>query len=205
MARKQIDYSRMEEPWRAGILSVLQIAANYEQETGVAVSHTAVNRYFKNNGIPRDLAAKIKAKADAIVSASEVSGEVSTVTVETERKIVDANAMTVAAVQLSHRSDIKRSRGLVSKLQDELEHQTSNQPEYEKLGELLASPDGKGVDKVGEIYRKAMSLPSRVDTMKKLADTHKTLIGLEREAFNIKSADGGADEKFTEIVRRIVG
>lgn len=68
---------------------------------------------------------------------------------------------------------------------DELEHQTINREEYESLGILLRSEDERGIDKLNDLYMKAMSTPSRIVSMQKLADTMKTLIGLEREAFGI--------------------
>ncbi len=90
-AHRRIDWERIEPGWRAGVKSVLQIAADYTKSTGDKVSHTAINKHFRDLGVPRDLSAKIKAKADAIVSASIVSGNVSTETTETTAKIINSS------------------------------------------------------------------------------------------------------------------
>lgn len=150
------DWERIEADYRAGILSVREIAA----ENGV--SHTAINNKAKAKGWDRDLSAKIKAKADALVSKAEVSNQVSKFS---EREIVETNAAKVAGVQISHRKDITRSKNLVNQLFTELETPTEDE-----------------------------SLVKRVDCAKKLVETQKVLIALEREAYGI---DKGSTEENT--------
>lgn len=186
--RSRIDWEWIEPHWRAGIKSVLQIAADYEAETGQKVSHTAIIKHFRKLHIARDLTAKIRAKADAIVSASMVSGNVTAETNVEDAKIIDENALTIATVQLSQRKDIAKARALAQSLLDELEKQTGDLELYQQLGALLASEDGK---KLGDLYHKVISLPSRVDSIKKLADTIRTLITLEREAFGMSGQTPG--------------
>lgn len=41
------------------------------------LAHQAITSYFKRQGVPRDLGAKIRAKADAIVSTINVDSNVS--------------------------------------------------------------------------------------------------------------------------------
>ena len=191
-AKRKIDWESIEPDWRAGIKSVLQIAADYEERTLVSVSHTAINRHFKELGVPRDLSAKVKAKADAIVSASMVSANVSTETMPSDTAIINASAEAVAAIRITHRKDIQRYRTLCQALLAQLEAETGEPDLFDQIGELLAAPDDKGQDKLNEAYRKAISLPSRIDGAKKLAETLKTLIGLERQAFGLSdSPDGG--------------
>jgi hypothetical protein len=67
----------------------------------------------------------------------------------------------------------------------ELEIETDNVDLFERLGDFLRSDDDKGQDKRNEVYRKVISGAARVDSMKKLAETLKTLIGLEREAYGV--------------------
>ena len=193
-AKRKIDWESIEPEWRAGIKSVLQIAADYQGRTSVSVSHTAINRHFKELGVPRDLSAKVLAKADAIVSASMVSANVSTETMPTDAVIINDAAEVVAAVRISHRKDIQRHRALCQSLLAQLEAETAEPELFDGLGDLLACPDDKGMDKLNEAYRKAISLPTRIDGAKKLAETLKTLIGIERQAFGLGdgSGSGGA-------------
>lgn len=92
MTTKQPDWERIEQLFRAGLLSVREIAA------ACGVSHTAINKRSKTEGWDRDLNAKIKAKADSLVSKREVSTKVSTETLATERGIVEANAEVIADI-----------------------------------------------------------------------------------------------------------
>ena len=61
-APRIIDYGRIEPGWRAGKLSVQQLADEYEKDTGKRVARSAIQKHFNGLGIPRDLSAKIKAK-----------------------------------------------------------------------------------------------------------------------------------------------
>jgi hypothetical protein len=176
------DWERIEADYRAGVLSVREIAA------AQGITHGAVNKRAKRDGWERDLSAKIKAKADALVSKREVSTQVSTEKADTDRAIVEANAEVIASVRLAHRKDISRSRALAMALLGELESQTENIDLFEQLGEMLRSPDDKGLDRLNDLYQKVISMPGRIDGIKKLSETLKNLIGLEREAYGLVEA-----------------
>jgi hypothetical protein len=184
-APKKIDYERIEPEWRAGIKSPAQLASEYTVATGISVSHAAIIKHFKKLGVPRDLAAKVKAKADSMVMESMVTGKVSTVTTKRDAELIDHSATIVANVQISHRQDASRARTLAMSLLAELEAETGNIELFEQLGEMLRSDDEKGQDKRNDLYQKVISGAGRIDSMKKLADTLKTLIGLEREAYGL--------------------
>jgi len=188
MTTKQPDWEAIERAYRAGVLSVREIAAAHE------VSHTAINKRAKREGWDRDLKAKIKAKADALVSKREVSTEVSSKKAETEREIIELNAEVIANIRMAHRGDISRSRRLTNKLLDELEGLTDNRHLFEELGELMRNPDDNGQDKRNDLYNKIIDLPGRTKTMKELAETLKTLVALERQAYDLDVKQGGSEE-----------
>lgn len=183
--KQPVDWERIEQLYRAGVLSVREIAAT------CGTSHTAINKRAKVHGWERDLKAKIKAKADALVSKAEVSKQVSTETLETERGIVEANAKVIADIRIAHRTDIGRGRRLANKLLDELEGLTDNRDLFEQLGELLRSEDDNGQDKRNDLYMKVIDLPARTKTMKELGETLKNLITLERQAYDLSSDGSG--------------
>ncbi len=177
--RKVIDWESVELEYRAGVKSLKVIGSDH------GVSDAGILKRAKRDGWERDLNAKIRAKADAKVSADAVSAEVSALTKIAEKEIVEANAELQARIRREQRVDITRSRTLVMALLTELEEQTGNIELYKQLGVLLYSPDDKGVDKLNELYQKVISLGGRTGTMKSLADSLKTLVALEREAFGI--------------------
>lgn len=182
--KKPTDWERIEADYRAGLLSVREIAAMQ------GVSHTAINKRARVHGWEKDLSAAIKAKAEALVSRREVSAEVSTERVATDRAIVEANAEVIATVRLNHRKDISAARTLAMELLDELTHQTGNRDLYEKLGELLMGKEEDASNSAAatrrwQAFQAAMSLGGRTKIMKDLSDTLHKLIGLEREAYGI--------------------
>lgn len=194
------DWERIEQLYRAGLLSVREIAAAH------GITHGAINKRAKRDGWVRDLKAKIKAKADSLVSKSVVSTEVSKEQLATDRDTVEANAQVIANIRIAHRTDIGRYRKLANKMLEELEGLTDNRELFDQLGDLLRSEDDNGQDKLNDLYQKVISLPSRTKTLKDLGDTLKVLIGLERQAYSIDEEQPVDDRsKLTEdeLDRRI--
>jgi hypothetical protein len=88
---------------------------------------------------------------------------------------------------MSHRKTASRFQALALSLLAELEVTTYNAELFSQLGDCLRKDDEKGQDKLNDIYAKVISMPGRVDSTKKLAETLKILIGLEREAYGLSS------------------
>ncbi len=163
-APRIIDYGRIEPGWREGIKSIPMLCAEYEEATGQSVSKQAVSKHFRDLGIPRDLSAKIKAKADAMVDAAMVDGKVAVTGDETlpaEAAIINSAAITSANVQLSHRADIRLLR--------------MRAHEYQEA--LSDCPDDLG---------------KKAAILKSLAETQCRLIAAEREAFGMDKEESKA-------------
>lgn len=189
------DWEAIESAYRAGLLSIREIASQH------GITHGAINKRAKRDGWERDLKAKIKAKADALVSKREVSSQVSAEKATSERILIEANAEVIATVRMEHRGDIRRARNIANSLFDELEAECADVAALHQLGDLMFEPDDKGYDKLNEIYHKVISMPSRVKSMKDLSDTLKTLIGLERQAYDIDGPVGDeATKKLSDLM-----
>jgi hypothetical protein len=208
--RKEVDWELIERDYRAGLLSVREIAASQ------GITHAAINKRAKRDGWERDLKAKIQAKADALVSKREVSKEVSKERVETDRVIVEANAVRIADVRMAHRTDIARNRALAIEMLRELESQTWNQDQFEELAELVIGPPIYGDDpadkaaerrrqKLLDAFDRTMSLPGRVDSMKKLAETLRVLVSMEREAYGIKTETETPANPLADFMHQLSG
>lgn len=176
---KIIDWRAVEKDYRAGIKSLRVIAGEHGGTEG------AVRKRAKRDGWERDLAPKIKAKADDLVRKATVRSVVRTENAVSERVLVEVNAQVQTDIILSHRTDIQRTRKLTMTLLEELEIATADNELLRDLATLMYSPDKNGVDKLNDLYHKIIAMPGRVDSMKKIADTLKTLIALEREAFGL--------------------
>lgn len=185
MKKQAIEWDAMEPEWRAGIKSKKELSEEY------GVSRAAIDKHWAKLRIERDLTEKIRQEAEALVTRAAVTREVTPESRVTEREIIEVNAQMQATKLLEHRTDIGRYRKLCQTMLAELEAESDNPEIFAELGEILAKPDEKGQDRLNDAYRKAISLPQRIDGVKKLAETLKTLIGLERQAFGIAdSAEG---------------
>lgn len=191
------DWERIEAHYRAGLLSVREIAASQ------GITHTAIQKRAKAGGWERDLSAKIKAKADSLVAKREVASGVAKERAATDRVIVEANAEVIAGIRMAHRTDIRAYRDLANSLLAELAAETGDIHLFEELGDILRSEDDKGQDKRNDIYRKVISSAGRIDGMKKLADTLKVLIGLEREAYGITDGNAPPAANAAEFLREL--
>ncbi|WP_374697296.1 hypothetical protein LQZ44_12035 [Alcaligenes nematophilus] len=169
------DWERIEADYRAGLLSVREIAASQ------GITEGAVRKRAKRDDWTRDLQPKIKAKADDLVRKAEVR-----TLVRTEREVVDATAQVIADVRVSHRKDIARARSLAMKLLDELEIQTDSVDLLEQLETALAGEDGS--DGLTRVFQRVTSTAGRIDSAKKLAEAMKVLVSMEREAYGIVEA-----------------
>lgn len=189
--KKPIDWEAIERDYRADIKSLRQMADEY------GCSHVAIKKRADKEGWTKDLSAKIKAKAVEKVNSEAVNSEVNAERKIAEKEVIEANAELQKSIILAHRKDIKRSREVAIALLAELESQTNDAELYEKLAELVNDPESSDADKMQQAFKKAIGLSSRVDTMKKLSETLKNLVVIEREAFGIGS---GEDKPQTAVI-----
>ena len=193
-AKPPIDWEAVEIDFRAGVLSFAEIGKLH------GVSKGRISQVATARGWDRDLSAKIRAKAEAKLNAAALNAPLNADRAVLERQIIEANAERIAQVRGEHRGDIQRVRSLGLSLLAELEGQGASREDLDKLGELMANPDQDGkADKLNEIYHKVISTPSRIDSAKKVAETLKHAIGLEREAYGLddKKSPGDAPGDIT--------
>ncbi len=180
--RQAVDWEAVEREYRGGLLSLREIA-----DIHPATNHVAIARKAKKEGWERDLSAKIKAKADALVTKQSVTPAETEKALVTERTIIETNAQAIVNVRLSHRKGLIEMRETVGMMMAELSLQCGqeNVDLLCQLGEFMYSPDEYGVDKLNELYSKVTSLPGRAKTMKDLVDSMTKLIDKERQAFDL--------------------
>lgn len=175
------DWEAIESAYRAGVLSLREIAGRY------GTAESTIRKRAKRDEWTRDLSAKIKARSDDLVRKREARKQVRTENAATERALIEATAEVIAEVRMSHRGDIRRARELTNVLFDELATECADLDALRRLGEIMRAEDDKGMDKLNDVYMKIIEYPERVKAMKNLSDSLKTLIGLEREAYNISN------------------
>lgn len=193
--RPTVDWERIEAQYRAGVMSLREIAAAHDDQ----ITEAAIRKRAKRDEWERDLNAKVRAKAEALVRKEQVRSEVRTASAPTEKEVVDIEAQVLARIELSHRTDVPRARKLVMSMLAELESQTA---EPEVFEELRKAVDGDDDAFLSAAYNKVVSLSGRVTNVKGLADALKTLIALERQAFRMDvpvEPGAGEGKQFTEL------
>ena len=198
--KKPVDWDAVAIDIRAGILTDREIGAKHGR------SHGAIQQYAKKHGIERDLTTRIQHKTKAKLAKAQLAKETSQERAKlTEEQTIEIAAEAAATIVIKQQGRIGRHLRLSESLLSELESQTIDRTLYEQLGELMAAPDENGIDRLNELYRKIISTPSRIDSHKKAVETEKTLVALERQAFNLdKEAieDGGIADAIRKAIEQ---
>ncbi|WP_297926815.1 hypothetical protein [uncultured Agitococcus sp.] len=197
--RKQVDWESVERDYSAGLLSLREIGDKHN------VAHQVIARKAKKEEWARDLREKIAKAVDKKIGDKQVGDSLGDSKKASEKEIIEVNAQAIVNIKLAHRGDIRKSKRIVNALFDELELTTDNRELFEQLGELLRQESESGHDKLNDIYKKCISMPHRIDGVKKLTDALKTMIGLEREAYDIQSTPTPIDNAVSSLLKAVQG
>lgn len=178
--RKQIDWTQIERKYRAGILSLRTIASEH------GVTEGAVRKRANKEGWDRDLAAKIKQRAEALVrkAEAEVRNVVKNQACVLEANEIAVNAQAMANVIMGHKSGASRMSATIFALLEEIELEGSNKELLEKLVGLMVKNDELDGKRM-ELVMKAISLPSRVISAERLVNAYAKLVTIQRQAYGI--------------------
>lgn len=193
-AKPRADWEAIERDYRAGVLSLREIAKQH------GLSDTAIRKRAKVDGWERDLSDRVQEK----VRTELVRTEVRTANPEeraTERQIVDAAAAQVVHVVREHRSAIKEGQDLARMLMTQLKEVVSNREDIEQA--IKEATAGDENEKRYSALMKMMSIPTHTSAVVNLANAMKTWIGLERQAFNIGDEPPAASDSLTALLDHI--
>jgi hypothetical protein len=190
---KATDWELIERDYRAGLLSLREIGKVH------GVSDTAIRKKAKAAGWERDLTEKVNEK----VRTELVRSQVRTANPQTEREIIEAAAATVVQVVRGHRKHITRQIELVDLLTEQLVDAAGDRENIEKaiLAETITDENSKRY----AAMMKAVSLPTHAGTIVSLTNALKTLIGLERQAFNVKDEVEASANPLADLMAQIAG
>lgn len=177
------DWERIECDYRAGILSVREIAASQ------GITHGAINKRAKRDGWERDLSAKIRAKADGLVAKQAIVVEAPGLSKEVTAAVIKENSEQLASVMLTQRRSVARAHKLCMSLLEELEATTTNPELFATLGEFLREEGGDAAAKRSAAFEKVMTFTSRVENMKKLGETLRNLVTVERDIYGLNNPE----------------
>jgi len=186
-----VDWEAIEGMYRAGLLSVREIARSH------GISHVAILKRAKACGWVRDLTANVRQQ----VTTALVTGSVTKEGLATEREIVEAAAAQVIALVRSHRAEIGRNRAMINMLMGQLEMAVEHRDLLEQIIDDVEDGSTGASVKRREALLRAVALPANATVLKTLTDTLKTVIALEREAFNVSAATSEAPVVDSDEVR----
>lgn len=190
MSRKAVDWEAVEREYRAGIRSLRDIGESFGCTEG------AIRKKAKTQEWERDLSAKIKAKAEALVRKQEVRKQVREESIISDREQINASAQMLADVVLGQREDVRRSRGVVQKLFAELEFMMDQHGDLKEVAEIVAKNDDGAME---DLLRKITALPVKTDVAKKLSEALRILIELERKVLRIDENPEGDNGSRLEL------
>lgn len=105
-ARKQIDWEAIEREYRAGQLSLREIAIQFN------VSHPGIVRRAKSYGWSRDLSKRVRQR----VTAQLVTNDVTITNAGNEEEIINQAASRALEVIKLHREDSKKQQDIIRRL-----------------------------------------------------------------------------------------
>lgn len=190
------DWTAIERAYRAGVVSIREIGREH------GVSDAAIRKRAKAEAWVRDLTAKVQERARSKLVRDLGSQEGShEQRARTDEEIVEQASETQASVVRIHRRDIRTGRSIVGALFSELQEASEQRHEIAEAIEKATEKDRDG--KRRAMMHRAVGLPSRAATMQSLAGALKTLVTLERQAFNIETdpTDDDAPESVKVIIQ----
>lgn len=178
-AQVKADWEIVERDYSAGVLSIRQIAKIH------SVSPAAVCAQAKKGGWTRDQSKVVQARAEKLAATAVMREQLADGKAATAKEYRDAVATVVAQVKVRHRQDIERMRALALRMLAELEAETQNYQDFQKLADLLTQTKEIGGVRRLEVYNKVLSSTARVERLKDLTAIIRTLVTLEREAYGM--------------------
>jgi predicted DNA-binding protein YlxM (UPF0122 family) len=174
--RRDVDWEAIEQEFRAGQLSVADIARKHD------ISHQAIFQRAKRKGWKRDLTAAVKNRTQQKLVADVADRNA------TDDEIAEAAADRAANIVRSHRADIAALRELEANLIKELDSNPT------KL--YISTYRGKIIEKTV-----SLTASERAQAANNLANVQHKRIQLERQAFSIGS---DSDEDIVAILYKNV-
>lgn len=191
-----VDWNRVERMYRAGILSVTEIAKE------VNTSEGNIRYHAKTKGWTRDLTDKVKIEArkkmienlanardlrDGVVSKEENAEVVKRLTGNDDESIIEQAARTQVEVVRQHQKTLGSGHSLTMRMLNELDATTTHRGELEDMIRSTVAPRRQGA------IMNAISLGSRATIMRDLATAARLWITLERQAFSIADESKSKD------------
>lgn len=179
-APRQINWDGIQAEYRAGNKSNVVLAASY------GLSEAAIRKRAKRDGWQRDLSAAVKEATKEALVMDAVRRVRADDQARSDQDIIDAAAEESAGIVRRHRRDIGRLADTVRVLGEQLADAAESR---ERLIEIIKATSSPKAPKAAEAMRRAVSLPTHATVARDLTTAAKTLISLERQAFDLGGSE----------------
>jgi hypothetical protein len=185
--KADIDWEEIQRDYRIGLKTLREIAKDG------GVSHVAIQKRAKNEGWPRDLQAKIKAKSIEKVNRAQVTRTVTSSISVTENEIVEAVSDAAAKVEELNRRDVdlglRVSRNQLEALAVISSKDAAAELEWVRTTAMNAKLDeGQNPESVARamsFFDYVVSVPGLAKVSKDIAASHGVYIPMQRKIFKL--------------------
>lgn len=195
--RKRVDWEAVERDYRASQMTLREMGDKH------GCTHGAIAQKAKKDGWSRDLTPAIQQATNAKLIEAALTTAVNGATQELTNTVL-AVAEVNSRVILGHRSDLTQLRSAAHSLLHELTVSALLAEDQEILAQVLAGSGAEPVDeaRARAAVQKALSIPSRVSSIKALVESFDKLHVGERRAFGIK--DESEDDPKDKPQKRVL-
>lgn len=190
-ARSKADWEAIERDYRKGILTLRQMAS------ANGITEGAIRKKAKEQEWARNLQERIDQQIQAELVRAEYAKDP-----KTEQQLVQEAVETTVSIVRSHRKQIGTQANLVALLASQLIEAAGNRDELEEAIDDMTKDDKDSRRR--QRLMKSIELPTHASTAVNLANAMKTLIGLERQAFNIKD-ESTPENPLDALIRQVSG
>ena len=181
-----VDWEAIEGAFRAGILSIRMIAKSH------GITDTAIRKRAKSDGWERDLSDKVRSEVRNQLVRGPVRSK------KPEREIIEEHAATQVSIVREHQVSLRNGHQIAEAMLAELREVYDHQDEIET--DIDADTEKERSKERRDRMLRAVALPSRSSVLVNLASALKSLIGLERQAFNLDAAADSSQIDILDII-----
>lgn len=181
--RRTIDWDAVERDFRTGKFTLRELGSAHK------VSHVSIYERSKNHEWKQDLTEQIRLATNALLVQDLVNSETNAAYQEANTAI-QIGAEVAKQVILGHRTDLKSTRNVAADLLQELSNAAFLAVDQTKLVQILVGEDATPQEQsqARSMVSKALTVNTRISSIKALADTFAKLQESERKAFSIDAA-----------------
>lgn len=183
------DWEAIEREYRGGQLSIAEIGRRH------GVSHVAIMKRAKKREWSRDLTERVR---------QEIAARMVTEGLQRPREAVTIQDLAARGVAIlsGQRTRIGRTTEAVAKLLEELHDTSDNLTDIEDAIHEETADDANGKRRARMLA--AVALPSRASVANNLTQALKTLIALERQAYNLGDGSSPDDPATKDDIKGMV-